>query len=313
MKDLGVPPGATDTSANAINHMGTVVGSAYVGGANYHAFVYAMGKITDLNTLIPASYGVTLTNAVAINNEGQIAATGYVGTNTSATQAYVLTPCVTFNVQLSAVYGPGGIALNEMKAVFTPASGQAISEAAAACGFVGFNFRQWVTNRPCPSPLSLLPTDPAKLPKTNYCSVDENGNPTSGLTAPPEFPDPPPGSYNKDKYNPYPYYYEWQGAELWMTSSWMTSVYFADAPGDVCLPATDLGTLLLQPAQCILPIDPSGYQGFTTTLVGMIAGNPPTPSVPLCTWTWRSLWTGVATNLGDVENISAAQGSCTKQ
>ena len=100
-----------------------------------------------------------------------------------------------------------------------------------------------------------------------------------------------------------------------MTKQWMTSVYFQDSPGAVCLPALDAGTLLLQPAQCggIVPPSASGYQGFTTTLVGMVAGNPPTPSAPLCTWTWQSLWTGVASNLGDVENISAPTGLCKQQ
>ena len=62
-----------------------VVGTGYLSPSNFHAFLYAGGKMTDIdvpklcrspptpsNTLIPAGAGFTLTNAVAIHDSVQI-------------------------------------------------------------------------------------------------------------------------------------------------------------------------------------------------------------------------------------------------
>ena len=42
-----------------------------------HAFLYQNGTMTDLNSLLPASFkGITLLDATSINNLGQIVAFG---------------------------------------------------------------------------------------------------------------------------------------------------------------------------------------------------------------------------------------------
>ena len=82
--DLGALGGAT-SYANGINDAGQVVGQS-----NGHAFLFINGKLTDLNSLIPASSGWNLWIANAINNKGQIIGTG---TNPNgATRAFLLTP-----------------------------------------------------------------------------------------------------------------------------------------------------------------------------------------------------------------------------
>src|SRR5262249_57114634 len=57
-----------------------------------HAFLFIDGKLTDLNSLMPADSGWILNSANAINNKGQIV--GY-GTNAAGqTHGFLLTPTV---------------------------------------------------------------------------------------------------------------------------------------------------------------------------------------------------------------------------
>jgi hypothetical protein len=195
-----------------------------------------------------------------------------------------------------------------MTGTFTPSSGATIPVAADGCGFIGFNFRQEITNRPCPSPPSPTPTDHDALPPDNYCT-----GATTGLTAPPAFPDPPRGAYTNSPagYDPYPYYFNWK-PYLGAT----TNLYFYDTPADVCFPTLDPFTIQKQMTQCggvVLP-GPLQYQSFTTSLVGMIGGtDPPTPSAPLCIWTWQSTYLGTALGGGSITYFSTPEGFCTPQ
>jgi probable HAF family extracellular repeat protein len=69
----------------ALNNYGQIVGSDISG----HAFIYANGTFTDLNTLIPADAGWVLQNAVGINDSGQIAGNGLLN---GVYTPYLLTP-----------------------------------------------------------------------------------------------------------------------------------------------------------------------------------------------------------------------------
>src|SRR5262249_23693630 len=70
MVDLGTL-GGDDSEAWGINDLGQVVGDAQL-DRGYSAFIYADGKMTDLNSLIPPDTGLHLLRATAINNQGRI-------------------------------------------------------------------------------------------------------------------------------------------------------------------------------------------------------------------------------------------------
>ena len=70
--------GNGDSSANAINSGGVIVGDGPAGvgqGVDTNAFIYKNGTATNLNTLIPANSGVVLTVATGINDKGDIVGT----------------------------------------------------------------------------------------------------------------------------------------------------------------------------------------------------------------------------------------------
>ena len=96
-------PGGANFSGVAINNSGQVVGSqlalnALIGGptadasGNYDfqkAMLYSNGKITDLNSLLPANSGWDLTRATGINDLGQIIGQG---TFDGQEMGFVMTP-----------------------------------------------------------------------------------------------------------------------------------------------------------------------------------------------------------------------------
>lgn len=87
--DLNAPgTGLADSSANAINDSGVIVGK----GGNGHAFVYQNGHATDLNNLIAAGSGFTLVGANGINNNGVIVGTAV--NSSGQTFGFKLTPVV---------------------------------------------------------------------------------------------------------------------------------------------------------------------------------------------------------------------------
>jgi probable HAF family extracellular repeat protein len=68
---------------------GAVVGESSNNFTTSRGFIYANGKIADLNTLIPTRTGWTISNAIAINGSGVILCAG---TNGSANHALLLVP-----------------------------------------------------------------------------------------------------------------------------------------------------------------------------------------------------------------------------
>lgn len=74
MKDLGTL-GGTYSWGSAINNAGVAVGQSYLAeGSQLAAFVYARGKMTDLNTQVRLPEGWTLVETRDINDKGQILA-----------------------------------------------------------------------------------------------------------------------------------------------------------------------------------------------------------------------------------------------
>ena len=87
-----IPVPSFDAHAGDINDDGVVVGTMRAGGAvsPHHAWVYADGVVTNLNSLIPAGSGLHLAYASGINNAGQIVGTAY--DSRGSYHAFLLTP-----------------------------------------------------------------------------------------------------------------------------------------------------------------------------------------------------------------------------
>jgi probable HAF family extracellular repeat protein len=80
IKDLGSLSGQ-NTEALGINDTGVIVGTAtFLGGPSVdeHAFIYANGAMTDLNSVVAPDSGWVLEEAVGINSAGQIIGNGLV-------------------------------------------------------------------------------------------------------------------------------------------------------------------------------------------------------------------------------------------
>lgn len=82
--DLGTLNGGLTSSAADINEQNQVVGTSWLvdrltsrhDPAQYHAFLWESGTLTDLNDLVPEDSGWILTAATAINDSGGIVGTG---------------------------------------------------------------------------------------------------------------------------------------------------------------------------------------------------------------------------------------------
>jgi probable HAF family extracellular repeat protein len=90
MNVLPVP--SWESYAGDINDAGVVVGTMRAGGgfSNFHAYVFADGVATNLNSLIPSGSGLHLAYGAAINNAGQIVGTAFDAQGRY--HAYLLTP-----------------------------------------------------------------------------------------------------------------------------------------------------------------------------------------------------------------------------
>jgi probable HAF family extracellular repeat protein len=96
MQDLGVLPGDFVGAGLGLNNKGEVVGPSFAApgptGATPRAFLWANGKMHDLNTLVPPDSPLYLLIAYGINDSGEIAGLG-VQTSTGEYHAFLATPC----------------------------------------------------------------------------------------------------------------------------------------------------------------------------------------------------------------------------
>jgi hypothetical protein len=154
----------------------------------------------------------------------------------------------------------------QITATFTPKLELSLKEAATVCGVTGFNWQQTIDVWPAPSHLFAA------------------SSPTVPLTTPPAFLDPVAGGYTYEKGgdNSYPFYYDpnvdLPGQETTNTLS------FSDTPAD-----PDLAK------------NPALFLEFTTSLVGVLPGNLPGPT--LYTFTWIDTFDGTVGGVEVTKNI----------
>ena len=80
-----------DGTAQAINAYGTIVGWSLTRTGAQHAFMYANGVMTDLNSLnASGAQGWTMFEADSVNDEGQIV--GRAANAQGQTEIFILTP-----------------------------------------------------------------------------------------------------------------------------------------------------------------------------------------------------------------------------
>lgn len=124
VSDLGVLSGDHSSFSTGINNSGWVVGfsSSKSPDISLHlaaifespsssdrAFLYANGKMYDLNTLVTNGTGWSLGYATAINNNGQIIGTGIVqGTSGAEQHGFLLTLVPTPGPAITGIAGVGG-------------------------------------------------------------------------------------------------------------------------------------------------------------------------------------------------------------
>lgn len=179
----------------------------------------------------------------------------------------------------------------QIAASFTPEFGLSLAAAAALGGFVNFDWEQTVTQQPAPSPF--------------FSKLD----PTTPLTAPPGYNDPPPGAYTYDTSpcaDSFPFYYSATAAQSCGLSTLahetQTTLSFRDSPTDSCLPG-GLGI------GCDGLTANSGYVAFTTELVGIL---PSGFGEDLFQWDWISTFNGTSGGLSKLANddlIDVGSGS----
>jgi probable HAF family extracellular repeat protein len=99
-----IPVPSWEAYASDINDAGVVVGTMRAGGglSKFHAWIYADGVVTNLNTLIPQS-GIHLVNAKAITDDGRIA--GIAVDAQGRYHAFLMTPGVEENPVVYANMG----------------------------------------------------------------------------------------------------------------------------------------------------------------------------------------------------------------
>jgi probable HAF family extracellular repeat protein len=75
--DLGLPSGYVDSSPNAINSDGDVVGYLTNPSGQRSAYLYQNGQFITLNSLLPPGSGWDLTDAQDLNNSDEVVGFGY--------------------------------------------------------------------------------------------------------------------------------------------------------------------------------------------------------------------------------------------
>jgi probable HAF family extracellular repeat protein len=116
MTPLPVP--SVESYASDINASGLIVGTMRAAGgfAKYHAYIYADGVVTNLNTLIPPDTGLHLAFAHAINDAGQVVGVAYDAQ--ARYHAFLLTPGGA--PPTGPTLGINDVAMNEGKTGTTP-------------------------------------------------------------------------------------------------------------------------------------------------------------------------------------------------
>ena len=160
-----------------------------------------------------------------------------------------------------------------MTATFNPTTNgvsTSLSDAAAACGYTGFDWQQSIERWPAPSNLTA----------------------SSGavLQAPPSFYDPPPGGYAY--FNTSPTFLVFAGAYPFY--------YNPAAVPDPPITTGDTLNFLDQPKDSILPA--GDHMAFRTRLVGLLPDDP-SASDTLYEFTWESTYSG-ATGTGGVSETA---------
>jgi uncharacterized protein (TIGR03437 family) len=178
-----------------------------------------------------------------------------------------------------------------MLATFAP-NGTTLAAAAAACGFSGFNWQQWVDTLPAPNPFNCQ--------NAAQCGL----SPATSITAPPRFLDPVNGGYSTNPVQSggrYPFYYNDTNLasgcnQIGSTCGAIetsTALNFADTPTDNQLPG-------------------GSFMVFTTALVGVLPCVSPCSSGTgvagpvLYTWDWLSSYNGTANGVSRIGNFSVA-------
>jgi hypothetical protein len=180
-----------------------------------------------------------------------------------------------------------GNGTTEMIAIFEP--GMSLQAAAAACGFIGFDWVQRVTSLPTPNPYRDSHGSSLQAP---FYDPPDGGYITSPQSQQPPFLDATPFYYN-------PAYLD-TGCVAYTESDGCTPIIttlqggrqllaIADAPQDPCLP----GGALTFTAYCEFSAAPyNAHLSFTTSLVGIYPGNQ--PSAPLFSWSWIDNFNGLS-------------------
>jgi probable HAF family extracellular repeat protein len=130
MRALPVP--SSESYAVDINDSGVVVGTMRAGGgmSPWHAYIYADGVVTNLNSLIPPGSGLHLLFANGINNAGQIVGAAY--DSRASYHAFLLTPVApgasVVNIgDASVTEGHTGTRSADLTVTLSPASSQPVT------------------------------------------------------------------------------------------------------------------------------------------------------------------------------------------
>jgi len=130
MTALPVP--SFDSYAADINDSGVVVGTMRAGGgfSKHHAFIYADGVVTNLNSLIPSDSTLHLAYAQGINNAGQIVGIAY--DERARYHAFLLTPAApgtsVLNIgDASVIEGHTGTRSASLTLTLAPAASQSVT------------------------------------------------------------------------------------------------------------------------------------------------------------------------------------------
>jgi hypothetical protein len=234
----------------------------------------------------------------------------------------------------------GGV---KMFATASSSTGSTLIKAAQACNFIGFAWQQMIWNLPCDYNPNIhqfssgvFPNVLSDIPQQDLC-------PDFSITASTMNPmnDPPNGGTTDlgSSYNPFPFYYPWPNVEIAESNpnSPSNQVCYADPPG-ACAPLVTAGgyVLIFGDTPSLPPWAPtasasstpaaSSSKGFTTTLVGVSAGQV-TGSMPCdpsgksvysslyCTglywWSWNTTYNGSAggITLLDESGLNAASSA----